>query len=213
MERPANRAALNLNRVAGIVLAAGASTRMGEDKALLQWDGATLLERVVATLRTAGANPIRIVLGANIENVTAQLTLTSPEVVHNPDWKQGMLSSLHAGLRSLPDNDNDVTGALVWPVDHPCVSSRLVRQMIERFEKSRPPIVLPVHKGRRGHPTLFSAQLFPELLAAPLDEGARRVVRAHADAILAIETEEDGVLLNLNDRETYEQLLSRRPLD
>ena len=208
MERPTHRPILT--RVAGIVLAAGASTRMGEDKALLEWGGQTLLQRIVATLRTAGADPLRVVLGTNFESVTAQLGSTSSETVHNPDWKHGMLSSLHAGLRSLPEN---IGGALVWPVDHPCVSPRLVRQLIEAFEKSRPPIVVPAHDGRRGHPVIFSAQLFPELLAAPLDEGARHVVRAHADAILAIETDEDGVLLNLNDRKAYEQILSRRPPD
>lgn len=202
-----------MSQVAGLVLAAGASARMGEDKALLRWDGATFLERVISSLRTAGASPIRIVLGANHDEITARLDLAADEITHNPDWERGMLSSIQAGLASLPDNGNDIAGALVWPVDHPCVSSRLVREMIAGFVGVSPPIVLPVHQGRRGHPVLFAARLFPALMTAPVDEGARHVVRANADAILAIETDEDGVLVNLNDRESYQQILSRRPPD
>lgn len=183
---------------------------MGEEKALLRWDGATFLERVVSSLRTAGAGPIRVVLGANHDEVTARLDLAADEIAHNPDWERGMLSSIQTGLASLPDG---VSGALIWPVDHPCVSSRLVREMIEGFVGESPAIVLPVHKGRRGHPVLFAARLFPALMKAPVNEGARHVVRANADAILAIETDDDGVLVNLNDRESYERILSRRPPD
>lgn len=195
-------------KIAGIVLAAGASTRMGEDKGLLKWHGRSFLEHVHTAMKNAGADPIRVVLGANIETVTGALGLEPGETVHNPNWEEGMLSSIVAGLDSLPPG---IEGAVLWPVDHPCVSSALARSLIESFTAGDKLIALPVHDGRRGHPVLFGAGLFDELRAAPREVGARHVVRSHADDIIEVVTEEDGVLLNLNNRAACEKILSRRP--
>lgn len=197
-----------MSRVAGIVLAAGASERMGGDKALLDWQGRTFLEHVAGALRAAGADPIRIVLGENLASATQALSLSPGETVHNASWREGMLSSIVAGLDALPP---ETEGAIVWPVDHPCVSSTLVRALMENFLDSGKLIALPVHGCRRGHPVLFSARLFDELRRAPREVGARHVVRAHREAILEVETDEDGILLNLNDRQAYDRILDRRP--
>ena len=197
-----------MSKVAGIVLAAGASTRMGADKALLDWHGRAFLDHVRSTLKNAGADPIRIVLGANHGEVSGALGLDPRETVHNANWEEGMLSSIVAGLDSLPPGSE---GAVLWPVDHPCVSSALARSLIESFTAGDKLIALPVHDGRRGHPVLFSAGLFDELRAAPREVGARHVVRSHADDIIEVVTDEDGVLLNLNNRAACEKILSRRP--
>lgn len=197
-----------MNRIAGIILAAGASSRMGEDKALLDWHGRTFLEHTRTALATAGAEPRRVVLGANAESVQQRISFALDETVVNAEWERGMLSSIIAGLDSLP---SDVAAALLWPVDHPCVSSALLRSLLEKFRAGGKLIVLPTHVGRRGHPVLFSAELFDELRVAPIAVGARYVVRQHADAIAEVRTEEDGILLNLNDRAAYEKILSRRP--
>jgi molybdenum cofactor cytidylyltransferase len=120
-------------------------------------------------------------------------------VVLNADWEHGQLSSIWAGLRSLEGTDTD--GMILCPVDHPLVSARLVSDLVERYYEGNKSIVLPTYSGRRGHPVIFSKALFGELLAAPGEQGARSVVWAHAADVLEVPTDEEGVVLNLNDPE------------
>ncbi len=197
-----------MKHIAGIVLAAGASSRMGQDKALLRWGDKTFLEHLLAALKASSVDPVRVVLGANAEEVQENTSFGAGEVVVNPDWQKGMLSSLIVGLDNLPA---DVEAAVVCLVDHPCVSSTLIRALRENFRAGGKLIAIPTYQGRRGHPVLFSATLFDELRAAPLEVGARHVVRRHADDILELPTEEEGVLLNTNDRAAYEKILSKQP--
>lgn len=181
---------------------------MGQDKALLPWAGKTFLEHLLSALRAAQANPVRVVLGANAEEVQKRTSFGAGEVVVNHDWQKGMLSSLVAGLNSLPA---DTEAAVVCLVDNPCVSSTLIRKLVESFHTGGKLIVVPTYEGRHGHPVVFSARLFDELRAAPLEVGARYVVRRHADDILQVPTREEGVLLNINDRAAYEKVLATQP--
>ena len=197
-----------MNRIPGIILAAGASSRMGQDKALLRWGDRTFLEHLLTALRHSEVDAVRVVLGANADEVQKVISFGAGEVVLNPDWQKGMLSSLIAGLNSLP---TDVEAAVVCLVDHPCVSSTLIRALGENFRAGGKFIAIPTYRGRRGHPVLFSTKLFDELRTAPLKVGARHVVRGHADDILELPTEEEGVLLNTNDRAAYEKILSKQP--
>ena len=184
---------------------------MGADKALLRWGETTFLEHLRAVLKNAGVSLVRVVLGANAEGVLKQIRLPPVEVVLNRQWHQGMLTSVVAGLDSLPRGLVDA--ALVCLVDHPCVSSALIRTLVEKFHTSGKLIVLPTCQGRRGHPVVFAAKLFDELRTAPLAVGARHVVRQHPGDVLEVPTEEEGVLLNTNNREDYERILRLRPPD
>ena len=197
-----------MERIAGIILAAGASSRMGDDKALLLWHNRSFLEHLLAALRNAPVDLVRVVLGANADEVQRRIALGAGQVVVNPDWQKGMLSSLTAGLDSLPP---DTESAIVCLVDHPCISSRLIQALIANFRATRKPIVIPTYQGRRGHPVLFAASLFDELRAAPPDIGARHVVRQHATDVLEVPTDEEGVMLNINDPAAYEKVLQKAP--
>jgi CTP:molybdopterin cytidylyltransferase MocA len=139
----------------------------------------------------------RIVLGAGAEVIRTMAKLDPSNVVLNSEWEQGQLSSISAGLRSLEGMDTD--GMILCPVDHPLVSARLVGDLVERFYEGNKAIVLPTYNGRRGHPAIFSNALFGELLAAPAEKGARAVVWAHAADVLEVPTDEEGVILNIND--------------
>ncbi len=198
-----------MQRIAGIILAAGASTRMGDDKALLRWGEKTFLEHLMAALKKSGAGVVRVVLGANAEAVQARLRFNPGEAVVNPQWEMGQLSSLIAGLDSLPAGM--VEGAVVCLVDQPAVSSRVIQTLLEKFNETRKLIVTPTYKSKRGHPVLFSAALFAELRAAPLEVGARHLLRQHAGDVLEVETEDEGVVLNINDRSAYEKILRSPP--
>jgi molybdenum cofactor cytidylyltransferase len=183
--------------LAAVILAAGESSRMGSPKALLTFQGRPFLEHLIQVTQHPRVGPRRIVLGANAEGISGQLKLDPAIVVVNPDWKLGQLSSIHAALRSLPAGATD--GVMLYLVDHPLITAHLVGELIENFYKSGKPIVLPTYGDKRGHPVIFSSALYPELLAAPPETGARAVVWAHSADLLEVPTVEEGVVLNLND--------------
>lgn len=147
---------------------------------------------------------LRVVVGAHAVEIRTSAKLDAEELVVNEDWRSGQLSSLQAGIRSLPKDATE--GILVCPVDHPLISSNLVTEIIAAFDKAKNKIVIPVFRGRRGHPVIFPSAFYEELLAAPPEIGARFVVRAHAADVMEIPVEEQGVVLNLNDPESLEKL-------
>jgi molybdenum cofactor cytidylyltransferase len=170
---------------------------MGRPKALLPYREGTFLEHLIEVTRHPRIGLTRVVLGAGAEVIRTIAKLDPSVVVLNPEWEQGQLSSIRAGLRSLEGIDTD--GIILCPVDHPLVSARLVSNLVERFYEGKKAIALPTYNARRGHPVIFSKALFGELLAAPEDKGARSVVWAHAGDVLEVPTDEEGVVLNLND--------------
>ena len=183
--------------LAAVILSAGASSRMGRPKALLPYREGTFLEHLIQVTRHPRIGVTRVVLGAGAEVIRSVAKLDPSIVVLNPQWEQGQLSSIWAGVRSL--EGTDVDGMVLCPVDHPLVSAVLVSDLVQHFYDEKKAIVLPTYKGRRGHPVIFSSALFEELLAAPAETGARTVVWAHAADVLEVPTDEEGVVLNLND--------------
>lgn len=189
--------------LAAVILSGGESRRMGSPKALLPYQGRPFLQHLLEIAHHPKIGVRRVVLGADTAAITKLVRLEAGEAVVNPDWERGQLSSIQAGLRSLPEGTD---GMLLCLVDHPLVSAALVSQMIEEFYANRPAIVLPTYAGRRGHPVIFSAALYGELLAAPPEVGARSVVWAHVNEIVEVPTSEEGVILNLNDPEAMKKL-------
>src|ERR1700732_1817624 len=169
--------------LAAVILSGGASQRMGSPKALLPYQGRPFLEHLIAVTSHPKIGARRIVLGAQAELIADAMRLAADEVVINAEWEKGQLSSIQAGIRSLPAGTD---GMILCLIDHPLISAGLMDELIGRFyaeRSARPPIVLPVYEGKRGHPVIFSAGVYVELLAAPLDQGARSVVWAHAEEI------------------------------
>jgi molybdenum cofactor cytidylyltransferase len=193
--------------LAAVILSGGASSRMGSPKALLPYQGRPFLEHLleVTAHRQIGAR--RVVLGAHVEPISKAVDLKADEIVINHEWEKGQLTSIQAALRSLP---RDTDGILLCLIDHPLISSALVQELIEQFYKTKKPIVLPVYEGRRGHPVIFSASLYEELLSAPLETGARAVVWAHKGEVEEVLTNEEGCVLNLNDPGTMTAAVRQR---
>lgn len=184
--------------LAAVILSGGASRRMGSPKALLTYRGRSFLEHLLEVTTHKEVGVRRVVLGADAGSIAEVVKLRSDEIVINEDWERGQLTSIQAAVRSLPSGTD---GMLLTLIDHPLISRGLVHDLIKQFHFSQKLIVVPLYHGRRGHPVIFSSALYAELLAAPLDTGARAVVWAHGGDIAELDTMEEGCVLNLNDPE------------
>jgi molybdenum cofactor cytidylyltransferase len=191
--------------IVAVVLSAGESSRMGRPKALLPVDGVRFIEKIVTALKSTRVAKIIAVLGHDADEMRRQIGDLPVTMVVNPNYKQGQLSSLVAAINSIQSSKDSasVDGILVHLVDHPYINPDLVNLMIDRFHETKKLIVVPRYQGRRGHPVIFSSALFAELLAAPLDQGAKTVVHAHRDETLEIDTEDEGVTIDIDTPEEY----------
>lgn len=189
---------------AGLILAAGESSRMGRDKALLTYRGRTFLETILEMLRAAGLERIVAVLGHHADEIQRAMGLQGIQVVINPNYAQGQTSSLQAGVRALEKEEPEAV--ILSLVDHPAVSAEVVKQLLANFRESGAPVVIPTFEGQHGHPVLISRQLFPELLNLAPGAGANTVIRKYRDATQFVEVEDQGILLDVDDPETYERL-------
>ena len=195
--------------LAAVILSGGESSRMGSPKALVPLGpgGETFLEHLLHVTKQPEIGWTRVVLGKHTSEISSALSLDPANVVVNPDWKLGQISSIQAAIRSLPAGETD--GVMLFLVDHPLITVTLVAQIVEEFYKSGRPIVLPTFRGKRGHPVIFASRLYDELLAASPQQGAREVVWAHANEVHEVPTTEEGILLNLNDPAALQRALQR----
>lgn len=187
-------------KVAAVVLAAGASSRMGQPKALLRWKGRTFVEHAIGLARTSGCAPVVVVEGAH---GLPDAVLAGAQRVRNPRWRDGQLSSLQAGLRALP---MDVTGVLVLTVDRPHVDPGTVAALVRAQEGDPSSIWQPAHHGQRGHPLLVPRDVAEAWRLAPSTGTARDVVRLHASRRRVVDVTDPAVLENLDRPEDLERL-------
>jgi len=194
--------------IPAIVLAGGKSSRMGRPKALLPIgsSGQTFFDRVTSTLLEAAVDDIVVVVGADAEAIRAGTRpIPGVRIVDNPDYQQGQLTSLLAGLRAI-----DVTrarAALVTLIDVPLVSAATVRTLIAVHRERDAKIVRPVSNGRHGHPVIFGRELFGELQRADPAVGAKPVVRAHASEMIEVPIDDEGAYTDIDTQEDYERFI------
>lgn len=183
--------------VAAVIVAAGASTRLGQPKQLVVVGGEPLLRRAIRCAREAGASPVLVVLGAHRELIENAIDFRGAAIVANEDWGDGLASSIRAGVRAAAG----AAGVLLMACDQPRVTVEHVRQMIEKFEsQSEPTLIVSTYAGVRGIPAIFPREAEAALLALRGDTGARMllqqspwpVISLHlADGEIDIDTPDD----------------------
>ena len=188
--------------VAGVILAAGSSRRLGGkiSKQLLEIEGQPMIRRIAERSLASRLSEVAVVLGHRGSAVRRALTGLDLTMVENPDYRRGQSTSLRAGLGGLGSN---LSAALFIPCDMPFLSAQLLDDLIGAHERTGGPIVVPVFDGRRGSPVLFHRSLFPELLQIEGDVGGRAILAQHAEKIIEVELDSAEPLLDIDTWNDY----------
>lgn len=208
----------NSSTTAAIILAAGTSSRMGagRHKLLLTLAGRPVLAHVIEAALASQARPIVVVLGHQANEVRTQLAawLTDPAiiVVDNPDYMQGMSTSMRAGIQTLitygyTKSRPVVDSALIILGDQPLITSQIIDALINAHQTGDKGIVAPLYDGQRGNPVLFRASFFPELLEAGGDEGGRTVLQRHRDEVATIDLGSAARWYDVDTWEAYQEVV------
>jgi molybdenum cofactor cytidylyltransferase len=192
---------------AAVLLAAGASTRMGGvPKALLDWEGEPVVRRLVAISERVRLDPVVVVVGAAGPGVRRALAGTRAVVVDHPDWARGRTGSIQSGLASVAS----AGGVLLWPVDHPFVEAKTVEALLRRAEADPMALwVIPTWNGRGGHPVVLRSPTFRAIGELPADRPLRSLLPAFGPQVVRLPVDDPGVVENVDTPESFREALER----
>jgi molybdenum cofactor cytidylyltransferase len=183
-------------RCAAVLLAAGASTRLGQPKQLIRIEGESLLHRTARLALEAGCSPVHVVLGFEAERLRPELSSLPVNIVVNPNWNEGMGASIRSGMEALRTQRPQPEAVLILVCDQPRLTTGHLRELLTLHTAtsggtndtgaSHPAITASLYAGRSGVPAVFSSKLFPALLASQGDRGARDLIRAHSEEVQGI---------------------------
>jgi molybdenum cofactor cytidylyltransferase len=169
-----------------VILAAGPSSRLGQPKQLLEFQGTTLIRRIIQSAVDAVNTPVVVILGANCSLIKNQLNHLPVHIVFNPDWPEGIASSIRKGLMALLYYSPDTEAALFAVCDQPYITPDLFLEMISAGDKTQKPIVACRYNSILGTPVLFKKVYFEMLLALKDNEGARKIIQTHPESVEAV---------------------------
>lgn len=211
--------------ISGILLAAGLSTRMGQPKQLLPFGNSTIVETVVDNMLEAKFSEVIVVVGHCAEQIQSLLADRPVKIVFNPEYREGMLTSAQAGIRSIdftssgytsdsPDKESmetEQTAFSIMLVDQPFITSPLINKVIDAYSGTDKGIVLPSYEYKRGHPVIFHHKYAHPILKLGLDSGGvRSLFSSYSDDIHYVNVDTDDVLRDIDYREDYERALNMK---
>jgi len=170
-----------------ILLAAGSSSRLGEPKQNLLYEGQPLLQRAIQTALASACEPVLVILGSNAEAFQSGLNDLPVQTIFNPDWHEGMASSIRQGISALNEMAPDLDGAILMVCDQPFVTTALLDDLVEQKRLHGHGIIACSYQETLGTPALFDKQFFPELLALQGQEGAKKLLFQHAEVVTPID--------------------------
>ncbi|MDH3604626.1 MAG: nucleotidyltransferase family protein [Candidatus Tectomicrobia bacterium] len=195
-----------VKQVAGVVLAAGESRRMGQLKALLPFGDRTVIEQVLHPLLQSDLTRVTVVLGHRAEEIAAVLKALPVHLVTNPNYRDGMTTSVQAALRHITPIPDAYMLALV---DQPQLGITPVQRVLSAFNRTDKGLVIPTWNGKRGHPIVLAARYRQDVLALGPDQGLNLVTRGHPDDTLELPMSDDDILRDMDYQQEYEAELQR----
>jgi len=191
--------------LSAILLAAGESKRMGEPKQLMPLGKHTLLEQAIDNLLNSSVDETIVVVGHKAEEITRAIATKPVKIMFNPNYQQGMSTSIVAGLILVDPRSQAVILALG---DQPLVESRTINQLIDAFNSHDKGIAVPTHRGKRGHPIIFNIKYKAELLELEGDIGGREIIKNHPDDVLEVAVDSTSVISDIDTQDDYKSNLS-----
>ena len=188
-----------------LIVAAGESKRLGTPKQLLQFEGQSLINRLVNIVRDAGSFPITIVLGAEAAAIQAKLTDANLHVVINEEWNEGMGSSIRVGLKKMIEMDADMDGVLILVCDQPFIKSESIQSLIQMQQSTGLPMAACFYEGIVGTPALFHQSMFSDLLKLTGDTGAKKMMKDKMADVAKLNFEK-GVI-DIDTMEDYQKII------
>jgi len=186
--------------ISAILLAAGESNRMGQPKQLMPFDHSTIVEVAIDNLLNSAVSETIVVLGYKSEEIRKTIAGKPIKIAINPDYQQGMSTSIIAGLKQV---DKRARAVLIALGDQPFVNSQTITSLVEAFIANNRGILIPVYQGRRGNPVIFAIKYKGELLNLKGDVGGREIIKLHPNDVLEVAVNCKGVLLDIDTMENY----------
>lgn len=191
-----------VSMISAILLAAGEAKRMGKPKQLMPLGEKTILEHSLDNLLGSKVGEVIVVVGYEAEAVAKKVATRPVRIAVNPDYKQGMSTSLVKGLDLVSDGAKAIMVALA---DQPFISSQVINQLINEFETHKKGIAVPVYKGKRGHPIIFAIKYKAELLRLSGDTGGKAIIDQHPDDVLEVAVDSEDIHIDIDDMKSYEK--------
>jgi molybdenum cofactor cytidylyltransferase len=196
-------------RIGAVLLAAGLSRRMGSNKLLATLNGKPMVRHAAEALIAAGLAPIRVVLGHDADAVRNALSGLDLNFETNPNYEEGLASSLSCGITSI---ESQIDGALVALADMPLVKPTQLRALIDAFSQAEGPAIgVPVFAGKQGNPVIWSRTFFSELKSLTGDRGAKALIGLHDEHVVLVEMDDAAVLSDADTPEALAALRARSP--
>lgn len=190
--------------ISAILLAAGESKRMGKLKQLMPFGQSTIVEQAIDNLFNSTVDEIIAVLGYRAEEVIKTIAAKAVKLVVNPDYEQGMSTSIIAGLNLV---DSGTQAIMLVLGDQPLINSQTINRLIEEFHNHNKGIVIPTYQSRRGHPTIFAIKYKEKLLELKGDIGGRQIVKDHPNDILEVAVDSKSIITDIDTITDYQSLL------
>ncbi|MEO8072988.1 MAG: nucleotidyltransferase family protein [Acidobacteriota bacterium] len=194
------------SKIGLIILAAGASVRMGKPKQSLEFNGKTLLQRAVQTAHESECRPIVVVLGAQADILKNEIKNFDVQIVENTNWKKGMSSSIKTALEKNLEINSQINGVLIMVCDQPFVSVELINQIVEMYRKTDSLIIASKYGETLGVPALFGRRVFPQLLKLENESGAKKIIRQFQNETAFVSFEEGN--FDVDTPEDYLKLIN-----
>lgn len=191
-----------------VILAAGASSRMGAPKQLLPYGERNLLSHTVEAAVDSECTAVVLVLGANHDSIKKELASHAIQTVENKKWMDGLSSSIRLGITALMQSTSDVEAAVICTCDQPLLTAEIINRLVSEFESTGAPIVAAQYAGTLGVPALFCRDLFDELLSLSGDRGAKSIILKHSADVVAVDFPQGAI--DIDTPEDYNALLDRR---